>query len=141
MKGIITSISEIIKGNQNQYIKIGIDEILYNMFINNLNDKTILVNLQEGQEIEFELGENAGFQFISKINILKPNNHTIIFKQSLSKPSFDVEDKIKERSRQQNDIILESLFRSVCENSKKNEKVKILVDKTLEVYKLLFEEK
>src|SRR3990167_6175513 len=78
--GKIQSISELIKGTNSNYVKIFIDDVPLNFFINDMNTKTILSNLREGSEIEYELGENNGFQFIKSITqIIKPENHSINF--------------------------------------------------------------
>ncbi len=87
MKGKITAITELIKGTNSNYVKIFIDEVPFNLFINNMNDKTILANLDLGTEVKYEIAENNGFNYIKEIEILKSFVGTNIkFDEQPSKP-------------------------------------------------------
>ena len=87
MNGIITNISELISGKGSNYHKIFIDDIPFTFFINSMNDKTILINLSIGCEVDYEVTENNGFPYLKSISkVITPLKKEIIFKQPLSTP-------------------------------------------------------
>ena len=71
MQGTITKISELINGTNSNYVKVFIDDLPFNLFINSQADKTIWVNLKEGYKVNYEVGENQGFKYLTSINQVK----------------------------------------------------------------------
>ena len=88
MQGTITKISELINGTNSNYVKVFIDDLPFNLFINSQADKTILVNLKEGYKVNYEVGENQGFKYLTSINqVITKDNNEINFKMKLSNPN------------------------------------------------------
>lgn len=137
MQGTITKISELINGNNSNYVKVFIDDLPFNLFINSQADKTIWVNLKEGYKVNYEVGENQGFKYLTSINqVITKDNNEINFKMKLSNPNNNKKIEVSERERL---IIMQTCLKCISMNAKTELKPIELMERARELYNLLIE--